>query len=133
MVRAQALGYLEEDELGDALLLGLETLIDGRYFISRASTARMRGAMSLANSIDAVGVDAGLTIRQREVLARVVEGARYKEIADALHISPATVETHCRRIRERLGVETRAQLIRHVLSQGLYVNPYNTVRQPMAG
>lgn len=52
-----------------------------------------------------------LSPREREVLELLARGYLYKEIADALHISVPTVNTHIRRIYEKLHVRSRSQAI----------------------
>ena len=52
-----------------------------------------------------------LSPREREVLGLLARGYLYKEIADALHISVPTVNTHIRRIYEKLHVRSRSQAI----------------------
>ena len=92
MCRAGTMGYLSEDEIGNSLFPALTALSDGQYFISRSFTGRMRTELSLTGSIDVLGLEAGLTKRQREVLTRVVAGEPYKQIGDALGISDSTIE-----------------------------------------
>jgi DNA-binding NarL/FixJ family response regulator len=53
----------------------------------------------------------GLSPREREVLELLARGYLYKEIAEALHISVPTVNTHIRRIYEKLHVRSRSQAI----------------------
>ncbi|WP_448004194.1 LuxR C-terminal-related transcriptional regulator [Agromyces bauzanensis] len=55
--------------------------------------------------------DAGLTAREREVARLVLEGKTYAEIGSAIFISPRTAEHHIARIRRRLGVTTRSELL----------------------
>jgi DNA-binding CsgD family transcriptional regulator len=55
--------------------------------------------------------DAGLTAREREVARLVLEGKTYAEIGSAIFISPRTAEHHIARIRRRLGVSTRSELL----------------------
>ncbi len=50
-----------------------------------------------------------LSPREYEVLALLAKGALYKEIADQLKISLATVRTHQRRIYEKLHVQSRTE------------------------
>ncbi len=57
-----------------------------------------------------------LTDREAEVLAQVVAGARDKEAALALGISPRTVEAHRKSIMAKLGARTLADLLRVVFS-----------------
>lgn len=53
---------------------------------------------------------ATLSERERQVLDRILEGRQSRQISLELHISVKTVEFHRARIREKLGVESQAQL-----------------------
>jgi DNA-binding NarL/FixJ family response regulator len=52
-----------------------------------------------------------LSLREREVLELVARGYLYKEIAELLHISVPTVNSHIRRICEKLHVRSRSQAV----------------------
>ena len=52
-----------------------------------------------------------LSPREREVLELVARGYLYKEIAEALHIGLPTVNTHVRRLYEKLHVRSRSQAV----------------------
>ncbi|WP_346232806.1 LuxR C-terminal-related transcriptional regulator [Parafrigoribacterium mesophilum] len=52
-----------------------------------------------------------LSEREREVARLVLEGKTYEEIGEAIFISPRTVEHHVARIRRRLGVSNRSELL----------------------
>jgi len=54
---------------------------------------------------------ASLTPREGEVLSDLLQRRRPAQIAAALHITPATVQTHIRRIYRKLGVRSREQLL----------------------
>ena len=54
---------------------------------------------------------AGLTHREREVLALVGEGLSNSEIAERLTLSPATARTHVSHIMVKVGARDRAQLV----------------------
>ncbi len=56
---------------------------------------------------------ATLTRREREVLAKVLQGKPTRAIAAELFISEKTVEFHRGRINRKLGVESLAELFRH--------------------
>jgi len=53
---------------------------------------------------------AGISPREREVLALVAEGRSNKAIAEALFVSPNTVKTHVAALLTKLDVESRVQL-----------------------
>ncbi len=56
--------------------------------------------------------------RERDILAKLVQGMTNREIADALEISERTVKNHLVNIYQKLEVENRSQLFNLVL-QGL--------------
>ena len=56
-----------------------------------------------------------LSLRQREVLQRVLDGKPSRQIAEELAISVKTVEFHRARIMQKLGVRTAAELFRRCL------------------
>ncbi|MGH2600921.1 MAG: LuxR C-terminal-related transcriptional regulator, partial [Dehalococcoidia bacterium] len=60
-----------------------------------------------------------LTPRRREVLNLIAQGLTNQEIAQRLGISPNTVGSHVQRIKDHLGVTTRAELIGIALRHGL--------------
>jgi two-component system, NarL family, response regulator NreC len=60
-----------------------------------------------------------LTPREREVLRLIALGHTSVEIADKLGLSPRTIETHRARIHRKLGLATRAELVRYALQHDL--------------
>jgi DNA-binding NarL/FixJ family response regulator len=59
-----------------------------------------------------------LSPREREVVAAVVDGRSNDEIASRLGISPKTVESHLRRLFERLDVASRTELATRAIRDG---------------
>ncbi|WP_411722261.1 LuxR C-terminal-related transcriptional regulator [Mycetocola sp.] len=53
----------------------------------------------------------GLSAREREIARLVLDGKTYREIGEAVFISPRTAEHHIARIRSRLGASTRSELL----------------------
>ena len=60
-----------------------------------------------------------LTAREREVLQLLAEGNSTKEIAASLHVSAKTIETHRRRIMDKLGIDNVAGLTKYAIREGL--------------
>jgi two-component system, NarL family, response regulator NreC len=60
-----------------------------------------------------------ITDRERQVLTLIALGHTSPEIAGKLHISEKTVETHRAHIADKLGLHTRADLVRFALEHGL--------------
>ncbi len=54
-----------------------------------------------------------LSNREIEVLQKVAEGLSNREIAETLHITEGTTEVHVSRLRKKLGLGSRAALVRY--------------------
>ena len=79
---------------------------------------RKAAAGGLAFGVRPVGRGPGLTAREREVVALVVEGRSNDEIGAALGITSKTVEAHLRRLFDRLGLQSRTELATRALREG---------------
>jgi two-component system, NarL family, response regulator NreC len=66
-----------------------------------------------------VGALAELSERELEVLRLIALGHTNSEIAQQLALSVRTIESHRARIQQKLGVSTRAELVRYALDNDL--------------
>jgi len=64
-----------------------------------------------------------LSEREREVLRLVAQGHTNQQVADRLGLSVKTVETYRARLMDKLGLRSRADLVRYALSTGLLASP----------
>lgn len=60
-----------------------------------------------------------LTDREREVLARIAEGASVADIAASIHLSPSTVKSHLESLYRKLEVSDRAAAVATAMRKGL--------------
>ncbi len=60
-----------------------------------------------------------LTVREQQVLRLLALGHTNREIAERLRLSVRTVEFHRSSLRRKLGLETRAQLVRFAFQRGI--------------
>jgi DNA-binding NarL/FixJ family response regulator len=60
-----------------------------------------------------------LTPRQREILQLIAEGSSTREIAERLHVSVKTVETHRAQLMSRLGIHDVPGLVRFAIRIGM--------------
>jgi DNA-binding NarL/FixJ family response regulator len=109
-----AAGYLTKDLSPEALLRTLRGTQRGELAMSRRFAARAlrhfadaarRGRVSVGAEDDLLV----LSPRENDVLAMLADGLTDREIANALTISPRTVETHVSNILHKLGVRNRAE------------------------
>src|SRR3954468_2152660 len=110
-----AAGYLTKDLSPEALLRSLRGTQRGELAMSRRFAARalryFADAARRGGQVSGAAGDLmmGLSPRENDVLAMLADGLTDREIADALTISPRTVETHVSNILHKLGVRNRAE------------------------
>jgi len=111
-VRHGAYGYLTKDLSGEALLRAVRGIRVGDLPMSRAHAATVvehlaRSSGGAASEGDRV--EELLSLREGEVLRLLSDGLTDREIAEALAISPRTVESHVSSLLGKLGVRNRAE------------------------
>jgi DNA-binding NarL/FixJ family response regulator len=107
-----AAGYLTKDLNPEALLRALRGTQRGELAMSRRHAARVMRHFIVAarkgRTGNAGGLE-GLSPRENDVLRMLADGLTDREIAQALVISPRTVETHVSNILHKLNVRKRAE------------------------
>lgn len=111
-VVAGAVGFVLKDRADEELAEAIRMAACGEQYVSP------RLALPLDDMHRIVDEDR-LTVREIEVLRLIALGHTSVEIAEQLHLSPRTVETHRARIHRKLGVTTRAELVAYALRRGL--------------
>ncbi|WP_328955138.1 response regulator transcription factor [Kitasatospora purpeofusca] len=119
-LRAGAAGFLLKDLEADALVDGIRTVARGDGMLAPSVTRRLIG--TFARPDRQVGPEvraavAGLTPREREVLACIGAGLSNGEIAGRLEMAEATTKTHVSRILAKLRLRSRVQAA--ILAQDL--------------
>jgi DNA-binding NarL/FixJ family response regulator len=115
---AGADGYLLKDDITTELFGALDSVLKGNGHISSLMDGELKGAwINLFRQQRVSMPNDKLSIREKEVLKLVAEGASNKQIADALHISVRTVDHHRARIISKLKLKSMAELIRYALSK----------------
>lgn len=114
-LRAGANGYLMKSEAVDHVLPALRKVLEGDISVSRSLGEQLiykvaQGGRSGGNSpLDC------LSDRELEVLQLVGEGRSSRDIAETLHLSVKTVESHRLHIKEKLGLRTSSELVRFAM------------------
>ncbi len=121
MLRAGADGYVPKKAADTELLDAIRATYRGEHFIHSSMTtgfvAEMRDKQITG---PAEGKEDGvLSQREREVLRLLALGHTNQQIADKLYLSIKTVETYKARLREKLGLQGRAELVRYAIQTGL--------------
>ncbi|MGW7041212.1 response regulator [Streptomyces avermitilis] len=119
-IRSGASGFLVKDTEPDELLRAVRAVVQGDALLSPGVTRRLISEFA-ARSKEPAAADclAGLTEREREVMALVGIGLSNDEIARRLVVSPLTAKTHVSRTMVKLGARDRAQLVVLAYESGL--------------
>jgi DNA-binding NarL/FixJ family response regulator len=119
MIKAGATGYMLKESAFSELLDGLRTMAEGKtYLCSKISKVVFADYINLLTNPRNKTID-GLTGREREVLQLVAEGHTTRDIAEALRLSPKTVDSHREHIMEKLGIRNVAGLTKYAIREGL--------------
>lgn len=118
VLRAGAAGYLSKERAPEELVNAIRNVYHDRRYVSKefaellaSRTRRFReGAPHEA-----------LSNREFEVLMRLVSGARIKDIAADLSLSPKTVSTYQARILRKLDAHATADLVRYAIDHALSI------------
>jgi two-component system, NarL family, response regulator NreC len=113
---AGASGYVLKEAADTEVVDAVRAVAAGDRYVNPALGARLVAADAEARR--RAGADP-LSDREREVLRLLALGHTNQEIAGMLFISVRTAETHRAHIMRKLGLSTRAELVRHALSEGL--------------
>ena len=125
-LRANVAGYLIKDSAVTELRVALEALAEGRAYLSPAiSQTILHGYLRTGKDpADALAELGQLTTRQREVLQLVAEGHSTRDIAERLHLSVKTVESHRMQLMDRLDIHDVPGLVRFAIRAGLVSADY---------
>jgi DNA-binding NarL/FixJ family response regulator len=120
-LRAGASGFLLKDTPPADLLAAIRVVAAGDALLAPAVTRRLIAEFARRPEPSTVtpAALAGLTDREREVLALVARGLTNAEIAERLVVSVATAKTHVSRVLAKLQARDRAQLVMLAYETGL--------------
>ena len=112
-IRNGASGYLIKDGAVDELTGAIEKILDGKYYISPALSDVMAAEIASPSAPEKdPGELAKLSIRERQILSLIAEGAGKTAIAEKLYISPETVKTHRKNIMRKLKITNGRDLVK---------------------
>jgi DNA-binding NarL/FixJ family response regulator len=121
IMRAGAHGYLLKSDAADQLPLAIAALRADKKFLTTGIVwpSPPADASETVLPDDSVSTRFRLTHRERQIAQLLAEGKTTKEIAEALDISRATVETHRKNIISKLKIRCAADLVRYAIRNNL--------------
>jgi DNA-binding NarL/FixJ family response regulator len=111
-LRAGANGYIMKQEATEKVLIAIRRILNHQVYVSERIANRMLLHLSGTRNDGRSPLD-GLSDRELEVFRRMGEGQSTREIAEELHLSVKTIETHQARLKEKLSLRSSRELVQY--------------------
>jgi len=116
---AGARGYVLKRSAAECLVQAIRAVVVGGLYVDPAIAGQMFDVSpKRGGQLKTAGLGLDLTDRETEVLKLAALGFTIKEIARQLGIGIKSVETYKARASDKLGLKTRAELVRYAAGQG---------------
>ncbi|MFA6564247.1 MAG: response regulator transcription factor [Verrucomicrobiia bacterium] len=112
-LEAGALGYVMKQEPTELIIVAIRRVLDGDIYLSEPMTSRLLKKPRSAQGEAVLSPIHALSDREFEVFSLIGQGKRTVEIADILHLSTKTVETHRAHIMKKLNLDGWYEMARY--------------------
>jgi len=119
MFAAGAAGYVLKGSAFEEVAAAIRAVAAGRIYISPKITDQVLAEYVKQLTKPSAGAESPLSGREREVLQMLAEGKSSHKIAERLHVSVTTVDTHRKHVMDKLGFRTIAELTKYAVREGL--------------
>jgi DNA-binding NarL/FixJ family response regulator len=120
VLQAGSAGYILKNAADRNLVEAIRTVARGEMYVQpSAALVLARGLTKKDPNAEDRARFEKLTEREQSVLKLVAQGYTAPEIGERLFLSPKTVDTYKQRIKEKLGIEHRADYVKLALKLGL--------------
>ena len=114
-MEAGANGYITKSNAGNVLVEAIKAVVrDGSWI-----EPKLREQMTLNRNMGVGSALSELSRREFQIFCKFAEGLSVQEIADELSLSAKTVANYQTQIKEKLGINTTAELVKLALANGV--------------
>jgi DNA-binding NarL/FixJ family response regulator len=122
-LKAGASGYLLKEESFNHLLEAIKIVLSGKVFLSKSiEEVMMKDLVTQIRNGNMEKNTDPLTDREREVLQLIAEGKTSREAAEILSVSVSTVDTHRKKIMDKLSIHNTAGLVKYAIKNKIILN-----------
>ena len=115
VLRAGASGYIMKQEATEKVLVALRKVLAGEIYLSEKMSAKLMHQLVGGRTATGGSLMEGLSDRELEVFSLIGEGKGTREIADQLHLSVKTIESHRAHIKEKLNLKNATELVHRAI------------------
>ncbi len=120
-ISSGAHGYLLKDDSDTELCTAIETVHQGKIYISPQLVSEVSGGMVSAIHDQKESPLVKLTKREKQVLRMVVKGKTSKQMAETLCLSPRTIDHHRASLLKKFKKKKTVDLVNHVVRNSIVV------------
>jgi len=117
MLEAGASGYIIKRAAATELVSAIRSVYNGEAILSPAITRLLLEDYLSHDARSEAGDPNALSSREREVLQLIAEGRTSREIAEILHLSVKTVQSHRTNLMQKLDLHDRGDLIKYAIQK----------------
>ena len=115
VLRAGAMGYISKHEAPETVIHAIRQVLAGGFYLnSQSKDDMLRSVVSGRQTRAGVSIE-DLSDRELEVFELIGHGQTTRQIADRLHLSIKTIESHREKIKSKLNLKNAAELSRHAV------------------
>jgi DNA-binding NarL/FixJ family response regulator len=114
-LRAGPDGYITKEEGTEKAIQAIRLLVQGKRYLTDKMAEKMMDTL-MGKSFGPAGGIASLSDRELEVLELIGEGLGSREIAEKLHLSIKTIESHREHIKAKLGLTRATELVSYAFN-----------------
>jgi DNA-binding NarL/FixJ family response regulator len=118
LIEAGAAGYVLKRSAAETLIAAIRAVAAGEMYLDPALASKLVSELMRDQSHASGPIGNDLSEREAEVVRLVAQGYSNKEVAAQLAISVRTIETYKARAMEKLGIDSRAALVRYAAQRG---------------
>jgi DNA-binding NarL/FixJ family response regulator len=114
-IRAGARGYITKRESSKRVIDAIHQVLGGNLYLSKEMTDLFAQRFIFRGSEADVSPAGQLSDRELEVFRLIGQGYETREIAETLNVNIKTIQTYCTRIKEKLKLNSGAELLREAI------------------
>jgi DNA-binding NarL/FixJ family response regulator len=118
-LRVGARGYILKESAAREVIEAVRAVHNGEFFLSGSVREQVLHDYVGLVKQGADTTPSPLSGREREVLQMLAEGKSTKDVADLLHLSVKTIESHRKQIMDKLDLHSIAELTKYAIREGL--------------
>jgi DNA-binding NarL/FixJ family response regulator len=119
VLRAGAQGFVSKQEASDQVVHAIRRILSGKIYLSSQMADRMLSFLTHGEQDENTSPIERLSNRELQIFELIGRGLTTRQIAQQLHLSVKTIETHRESVKRKLMLKSNLELIRHAVQWAL--------------